>query len=132
MPQGLPQSGDEGLDNTHTWGRTYWGGAIFCLMADISIRKQTKNRKGLRDALKGIVAAGGNIEASWPIERALAVGDKITGVEVLAPLYKEMASKADPVDLGSLWKELGVTREGNTAVFDDNAPLAAIRKSILS
>ena len=27
MPQGEPQPGDRGLDQTHTWGRTYWGGA---------------------------------------------------------------------------------------------------------
>ena len=33
MPKGEPGSGDRGLDNTHTWGRTYWGGAIFCLLA---------------------------------------------------------------------------------------------------
>jgi hypothetical protein len=25
MPKGEPQSGDQGLDRTHTWGRTYWG-----------------------------------------------------------------------------------------------------------
>ncbi|HXA47952.1 MAG TPA: hypothetical protein VNW52_10010, partial [Burkholderiaceae bacterium] len=30
MHQGLPANGDQGLDNTHTWGRTYWGGAMFC------------------------------------------------------------------------------------------------------
>ena len=41
MPQGLPATGDQGLDNTHTWGRTYWGSALFCLLADIEIRKQT-------------------------------------------------------------------------------------------
>src|SRR5262249_4089376 len=29
MPQGLPAPGDQGLDHTHTWGRTYWGGALF-------------------------------------------------------------------------------------------------------
>jgi hypothetical protein len=29
MPKGLPQPGDEGLDNTDTWGRKYWGGAMF-------------------------------------------------------------------------------------------------------
>jgi hypothetical protein len=28
MPQGLPEAGDQGLDHTHTWGRTYWGGAF--------------------------------------------------------------------------------------------------------
>jgi hypothetical protein len=132
MPKGQPQAGDEGLDNTHTWGRTYWGGAMFCLLADISIRKQTGNRKGLRDALQGIVAAGGSIEVSWPIDRALAVGDRAVGGKVLVSLYEEMSGKASPVDLTALWKELGVERQGDTAVFDDHAPLAAIRKSILS
>ena len=47
MPKGEPGPDDHGLDNTHTWGRTYWGGAIFCLLADVRIRERTKNRKGL-------------------------------------------------------------------------------------
>jgi hypothetical protein len=34
LPKGLPQAGDNGLDYTHTWGRTYWGGALFCTLAD--------------------------------------------------------------------------------------------------
>ena len=41
---GLPEPGDEGLDYTHTWGRTYWGGATFCLLADVRIRRETHNR----------------------------------------------------------------------------------------
>jgi hypothetical protein len=44
-----PQSGDQGLDHTHTWGRTY--GALFCLPADVEIRRQTQT-KGLQDALR--------------------------------------------------------------------------------
>ena len=75
LHQGLPQSGDEGLDNTHTWGRTYWGGALFCFLADIEIHKQTNNRKGLDDALRGILNAGGEIRYDWPIEKALTAGD---------------------------------------------------------
>ncbi len=132
MPQGEPKSGDEGLDNTHTWGRTYWGGAIFCLVADVTIRKNTGNRKGLRDALRAILGAGGNIEVQWPLERALSAGDEAVGGKVLMSLYEQMGGKADPVDLPALWKELGVERQGDTAVFDDHAPLAAIRKAILS
>jgi hypothetical protein len=50
MPQGQPQAGDRGLDRTHTWARTYWGGALFCLQADVEIRKRTGNAKGLQDA----------------------------------------------------------------------------------
>jgi len=42
LPFGLPQPGDEGLDHTHTWGRTYWGGAMFCLLADVRIRRRNE------------------------------------------------------------------------------------------
>ncbi|MDR3415733.1 MAG: hypothetical protein P4L83_06065 [Nevskia sp.] len=86
MPKGLPAAGDEGLDRTPTWGRTYWGGALFCLMADVEIRRRTDNRKGLRDALRGVLAAGGDIRQDWPVERVLAAGDQATGVDVLASL----------------------------------------------
>ena len=46
LPKGLPETGDRGLDFTPTWGRTYWGGALFCLLVDIEIRKRTGNKKG--------------------------------------------------------------------------------------
>src|SRR5258708_7213346 len=62
MPKGLPQAGDRGLDNTDTWGRKYWGGAMFALFADVGIRKATGNRLGLQDAMRGIITAGGNHE----------------------------------------------------------------------
>jgi hypothetical protein len=130
MPQGLPAPGDQGLDNTHTWGRTYWGGAIFCLLADIEIRKQTGNAKGLRDALRAINRAGGTIEADWPLERVIEVGDKATTGKVLVQLYSQMASKAVPVDLLDLWKRLGVVRGDHGVTFDSRAALASIRASI--
>ena len=62
MPKGLPQTGDQGLDNTDTWGRKYWGGAMFCLFADIEIRKRDRQpaRPAGRDARRA--RAGGNHE----------------------------------------------------------------------
>ena len=48
MPKGEPQPGDKGLDRTHTWGRTYWGGALFCLVADVQIRVATAIAKDFR------------------------------------------------------------------------------------
>ncbi len=47
-------------------------------------------------------------------------------------LYERFRGKAEAVDLAALWKELGVERQGDGAVFDDHAPLAAIRRAILS
>lgn len=130
MPQGLPQAGDQGLDHTHIWGRTYWGGAMFCLLADVGIRKNSANKMGLEHAFRAINRAGGNIEASWSIEKAFECGDRATHGTVLMDLYREQASKAVNVDLDALWKQLGVSRNGREVSFDDGAPLAAIRAAI--
>jgi hypothetical protein len=130
LPKGLPQPGDEGLDLTHTWGRTYWGGALFCLLADVEIHKRTANKHGLQDALRGVLNAGGNIEVDWPLGRALEIGDSAVGVPVLTELYDSM--KATPVntDLSALWRQLGVKANGSAVTFDDSAPLASIRRAI--
>lgn len=130
MPKGDPGGADQGLDRTHTWGRTYWGGAQFCLLADVTIREQTYNRKGLQDALRAIVNAGGTIDQDWPIEKAFETGDRATGTHVLMQLYDSMKDAPKPVDLDGLWRKLGVVRAGDGVRFDDHAPEADIRKAI--
>jgi hypothetical protein len=130
MPQGLPEAGDQGLDNTHTWGRTYWGGALYWMMADVQIRQRTRNQKGLQDAMRAIVAAGGTIVHEWPIEKVLQVGDGATGTTVLADLYRRMKDTPVEFDLDDLWRKLGVQVKNGEVTFDDNAPLAKIRKAI--
>jgi hypothetical protein len=130
MPQGLPQIGDQGLDHTHTWGRTYWGGALFCLLAEVEIRRLTSNAKGLGNALRGILDAGGDIRREWNLEDAFRAGDRAVGVSVLQPLYARMKDKPVSVDLDSLWTQLGVQSDGASVHFDDSATLAAIRRAI--
>jgi hypothetical protein len=130
LPKGLPQSGDKGLDHTHTWGRTYWGGALFCFLADLEIRKQTQNKMGLQDALRGILNAGGDMREDWELEKAFKAGDRAVGVDVLMKLYSQMRDNPLDVDLSALWKQLGIRQGDGAAQFDDGAPLAAIRKSI--
>ena len=130
MPKGEPKEGDEGLDHTHTWGRTYWGGALFCFVADMEIRKQTKNKKGLEDALRGVLDAGGDIREDWDLEKALKTGDHAVGLDVLEKLYAEWKAKPVQVDLAAMWKELGVEANGGTVVLNNDAPLAAIRRAI--
>ena len=130
MPNGLPEAGDNGLDFTHTWGRTYWGGAIFALLADIEFRKQTGNKKGLQDAMRGVIAANGSLQNDWPIERVLAVADKAGGATVLSELYQSLRATPGDQDLDALWRDLGVVVAGDNVTFDDRAPLAAIRQAI--
>ncbi|HEY2470419.1 MAG TPA: hypothetical protein VGI45_21670 [Terracidiphilus sp.] len=130
MHQGEPQTGDQGLDHTHTWGRTYWGGALFCLVADVAIRQQTHNRKGLQDSLRAIVAHGGTIDHNWDLPRALAIGDEATGTHVLSEQYAKWKDAPVQVDLPALWAELGIRFDGDQLVFVSNAPLANVREAI--
>ncbi|HEY1583063.1 MAG TPA: hypothetical protein VGF73_08190 [Chthoniobacterales bacterium] len=131
LPQGLPAAGDRGLDFTPTWGRTYWGGALFCLLADVQIHRRTANKKGLQDALRGILQAGGTISSDWPLARALRAGDDAVGVPVLEELYARMRNAPAPVDLAQLWQELGVEHRGGSVILHHDAPLAAVRQAIL-
>jgi hypothetical protein len=130
LPQGLPGRGDEGLDRTHTWGRTYWGGALFWLLADVGIRERTGNRFGLEHALRAVVAQGGSIAERWPLRRALEVGDRAVGTNVLEELYAKMSSAPANVDLDALFRRLGVAVRGKAVEFDDGAPLARVRRAI--
>jgi hypothetical protein len=132
MPKGEPADGDAGLDHTPTWGRTYWGGAMFCLLADVAIRERTRNRKGLQDALRAILDHGGAITEDWEITKAFAVGDKATGTKVLEELYMKMRDKPSPVDLDQIWKKLGLGMQAGEVTFSDQAADSAIRLAITS
>jgi hypothetical protein len=130
MPRGLPEEGDRGLDETHTWGRTYWGGAIFYLMADVEIRKRTGNKLGLQQAMRGVVAAGGTHDQDWTIEKILKTADAATGTDVMSTIHRNMGSKPYDPDLPKLWNELGINDKNGIISFNDQAPLASIRRAI--
>jgi hypothetical protein len=130
MAHGEPGRGDQGLDHTHTWGRTYWGGALFCLVADVKIRETTHNRKGLQDALRAIVASGATLDTQRPVERVLEAGDRATGTTVLVDLYNSWKNHPVSVDLNQLWVQLGVRPGSHGIQLDSSAPLASIRTAI--
>jgi hypothetical protein len=132
MPRGLPQPGDRGLDHTHTWARTYWGGAMFCFMADVEIHQQTGNRLGLQDAMRAVVQASGGLSTDWPISRVFATADAATGTHVFEELYAQMKDKPVSPNLQDLWAKLGVVSDGSTIELNDTAPLANVRKAIMA
>lgn len=130
MPMGLPREGEGGMDQTPTWGRTYWGGALYCLQAEIAIREQTNNRVGLQTALRAILNQTGGYGFARDIDDVLRIGDAATGTRVLGDLYQQIKTTPQTPNLDMLWNRLGVPRDPNTQPFDDHAPLAAIRIAI--
>jgi hypothetical protein len=131
MPKGVPDPGDQGLDHTNSWASTYWGGGLFCLLADVQIRTKTRCAKGLQDAMRSIVHGGGVITVDWPLSRAFEIGDRATGTTVLTDLHEQMGHHHMDVDLPKLWAQLGVGRDSHGITLSDNAPLAAVRRAIV-
>jgi hypothetical protein len=128
LPQGLS---DQGPDETATWASTYWGGAVYCFLADLAIRERTGNQLGLRDAVRAIAQGGGMSRGgARDLAQVLAVGDAAVGGRELAATWERLRDEPVQVDLDKLWTELGVKRVGDTVQFDDSAPKAAIRKAI--
>jgi hypothetical protein len=131
LPKGLPGPDDQGLDRTHTWGRTYWGGALFALLADLEIRKATNGQRSLATALQGVLQQGGDARVFWSVERFMSACDRAVGKPILTDLYHRMAARPVAVDLDGLWHELGIVVSNDRITFDDHAPLAAIRRRMI-
>ena len=137
MPQGLPGEGDQGLDHMaglegrQRWGRTYWGGALFWLAADVELLEKTGGRVGLDDLLAGVRQAGGDIRVRWEVSHLLDVAERVAGAPVVRELYDRQARAAGTTDLPALWSRLGVRNSPDGSVtFDDEAPLAWIRRRV--
>ena len=104
---------------------------MFCLQADIEIRRRTHGRYGLEDALRAVNRESGGIVVDWPIERVFKVGDAAVGVAVLEDLYAKAKDAPLSPDLDALWRELGIESQAEGMRFHDDAPLAGERKAIM-
>ena len=102
MPNGLPDVGDQGLDHTQSWGRIYWGGSLFWLLADIRVRNRTNNEKSVRDAARAVLNRGGDGTQLWTIDKLLAAYDRgvgVKGLSVFKDLHDELGAKPVVTDL---------------------------------
>jgi hypothetical protein len=132
IPHALNVGGDGGLDDTRKWGTIYWGGALYCLLADIEIRRATGNEKGLRDALSYLVQQGHVIVTGGDAPVLLRKADAALGITVLSDLYERFKSRPYQVDPGFIWRRLGVSMDADGKVrYDHGAPWAATRRAMV-
>jgi len=77
-----------------------------------------------------VTAAGYDMTRPAEIRTVLAVADQATGTSVMLDLYDEMRAQPVPATLEPLWAELGVAERDGKVIYDDRAPLAAIRQAL--
>jgi hypothetical protein len=127
LPKGLSDLKGAGLDGNDSWGATYWGGALFCLMVDVRLRAESHNQHSLQEALRGVVAKG-NISQSWTLAQFLDTADRAVHSQVLKQVHAELG-QGGGVDLDQLWKKLGVRQSSGRILFMA-APLDFVRQAI--
>jgi hypothetical protein len=134
VPQGVPAMEKGGLVGARGIGPVYWGGALFWLLADVETRSRTANRKSIAHCFRGVLDAGGDTSARWPIDRFVAACDGALGLPIVRSLYERFAVKGSPVDLYGLWSSLGIrlTKYEAGVAYDDSAPLAEVRRAIMA
>lgn len=132
MPRALPALTRDGLEHVRSYTGMYWGGALYCLAADVAARSGSQGRVGLEDGVRRVLRTGGHAWEVWTLDKTLETADAAFGAPLLAPLAARYANVPAPFDLDALFRSLGVERRADGVVLSDNAPLAWVRSAIMS
>jgi predicted metalloprotease with PDZ domain len=132
MPRGQRQEGEPAsLEERDDIDSTYWGGALFALLADVRIREATHGERSLDDVLRAALAVLGDATHEAQLTDFVRVGDAATGTHVLAGLVAHFALGGERVDLDGLWRELGVEpAPGGGVRLREDASEVALRRAI--
>lgn len=109
----------------------YWGGAIFMLLVDLAIRRESDGAKGLEDCLAGALWDGFDGAGRVSLDAYTQACDRATGTKAMSQLVDRHVNANTAVDLDTLWKDLGVGLINGRIVLDDSAPQAKWRKMIV-
>lgn len=129
LPEGSAAVEAAGLDGNHSWGATYWGGALFCLLSDVRLRSQSNNQHTLQEALRGVVAEG-NITQSWTLSHFLKTAGAAVHSQALELVHREM-NQGGSLHLDQLWRKLGLEKRRDGLRFVA-APLDFVRQGIVT
>ena len=111
--------------------QNYYGGALFMLMADLGLRRETQGRLGLEDCLGGVLWSGVDASTNARVPAYAEECDRISGTTVMSSLVDRYYLRGQPVDIDAFWHELGVNEVDGVVKLDNRAPLAQWRKTIV-
>lgn len=120
------------MQRAHAYMCVYWGGAAIALLLDVELRRSSGGQLSLDDAMREVRRV-----FNVPARHA-------TAAEILRhldawlgrPLFSETAARhlaaSEFPDVAPVLAELGVVVRGDRVSFDDAAPLAAMRRAIMT
>jgi hypothetical protein len=136
-PRGLRRSEDPpSLEDRDDIDSTYWGGAIFALLADVRSRAATGNARSLDDVVRLLRQRAGSATSTAHLEDFLRTAREATGTVEVTGVYDSWAVHGVNPALDPLWTRLGIDgvvearAHGTPVTLRDDAPWAAIRRAI--
>jgi hypothetical protein len=110
MPLGAEALEGAGLERAEDFRGVYWGGALFCLLSDLTIRKHSAHRLGLEDALRTAFRRGAHAGKVRDLRETLRALDgaleELGAPPILVELAQRHAFSGHPVP-ADLWQLLG-------------------------
>jgi len=109
----------------------YWGGAVIALKAEVALQQQTQGRMNLSKALAGLQDCCLNQGVGWRARSLFQELDRITGTRIFTQLYEDEVKRQNYPEYAGLLRDLGISKNRYGQLrFDDQAPLAYVRKNI--
>ncbi len=137
MPRGLRGPDDPpDLEQRDDIDATYWGGALFALMADVRSRAATAGASSLDSVVRLVRHRQGPATSTARVADFLRTAEEATGTRAVTDVFESWAVRGENVDLDALWGRLGIAgvdearTQGRKVTLRDDAPLAAVRRAI--
>ena len=111
--------------------KIYWSGTAIALMADVELRQRSNGAESLDSVFEKLQECCLPSDRSWSGTELFRKLDSLIDDPVFMPLYRQYASAPGFPDVESLLSRLGVDVRDGQVRLQSNAPLAAIRSSIM-
>jgi predicted metalloprotease with PDZ domain len=111
--------------------RVYWSGAAMMLKADMQLRENSDGKQSLDTALKSLAGCCLENGRTWRARELFTRLDELTGTRIFRNLYEAHVHEETFPDLRTTWEHLGIETHRDQVRLSDDAPLAAVRTSIM-
>ena len=134
MPAGAGslENASSAIDRRPEFMRIYWSGTAFWLETDTELRKSSGNKLSIDEALRRFDACCLPDYRGWAPDQFVAKLDSLLSTDVFRKRFAEYRARRDFPDLGPLYRELGIRRDGKNLIYDDTAPAADVRRAIMT
>jgi hypothetical protein len=118
-------------DKMGDFQRIYWSGTAYWLTVDVELRRASQNSLSVDEALRRFDACCLPSARRWAPDEFVAKLDALTGSDVFSKTFRVYRVRRDFPDLAAPYAALGIRRDGDALGFDETAPDAPLRRSIM-